>query len=234
MSATPISSAAPLFSPYFSQQLRRLGPLVIIVGLHLAFFYALQSGLLHQAAKAVMPKEIFVNLITEEPAPQPKPQPAEPKAVPIVKKTVTRPTPTPVIPRAPSPAAITEATPPQESHEPPAATVPPSPPAPVAPAAPAAPAAPKTVSGIEYIEKPRPVMPTTSLRMGEEGVVQFKVLVNVKGKADKVEIIKSSGFPRLDDAAVTAVKRALFKPYIEDGQAIAFSTTGSIAFTLSR
>jgi protein TonB len=231
MSATPIPAVTPLFSPYFSQQLRRFGPLVLIIGLHVAFFYALQSGLLKQAAKAIMPKEIFVSLITEEPAPQPKPQPAEPKPVPLVKKTVTRPTPTPVIPRAPSPQAITEATPPQESKEPPAAAVPPSPPA---PAAPAAPAAPKIVTGIEYIEKPNPVMPPASLRMGEEGVVQFKVLVNVKGKADKVEVIKSSGFQRLDDAAVNAVKRALFKPYIEDGKAIAVSTTGSIAFTISR
>jgi protein TonB len=230
MSATSIQFAPPVFSPYLSQQLRRFAPLAAVIGLHVAFFYALQSGLLHQAVKAVMPKEIQVSLISEEPAP--KPQPAPPKAVPIVKKTTPRPTPAPVVTRTPSPRAITEeVTPPKESQEPPSAV---ASPAPAAPAAPATPATPKMVSGIEYIERPNPVVPAASVRMGEEGIVNFKVLVNIKGKAEKVDIIKSSGFPRLDDAAVNAVKRALFKPYIEDGKAVAVSTTGSIAFNISR
>lgn len=68
--------------------------------------------------------------------------------------------------------------------------------------------------------------------MGEEGVVQFKVLVNTKGRAEQVDIIKTSGSSRLDDEARRAVMRAIFKPYIEDGKAIVVSTTGSIVFKL--
>lgn len=231
MSATPISSTTPLLSPFLSRQLRRFGPLAAIIGLHIAFFYALQSGLLHRAVKAALPKEIYVNFITEEPAPQPKPQPAEPKTVPVVKKQITRPTPKPVVTQTPSPQAITEqATPPQQSKEPPAEASP----APPAPAAPAAPAPPKTISGVAYINAPRPVYPPLDARMGNEGTVTLRVLINDKGRAEKVDVQKSSGSLRMDDAGRDAVMRATFKPYIEDGKAIAVYAIVPINFTLNK
>jgi len=229
MNATPLP-ASPLFPPYLSQQLKRFGPLIIIVGLHVAFFYALQSGLLHQAVKAALPKEIYVNFITEEPAPQPKPQPAEPKTVPVVKKQVTRPTPKPVVTHTPSPAAITEESTPQESKPQPteASTAPP------APAAPAQPAPPKLISGVSYINAPRPVYPPMDARMGNEGQVMLRVLISDKGRAEKVEVQKSSGSLRMDDSARDAVMRATFKPYVEDGKAIAVYAIIPINFTLNK
>lgn len=230
MSATPLlaTSAIP---PYFSQQLRRYLPLVIVIGLHVLFFYALRSGLLHQAAKATLPREIYVKLISEEPAPHP--QPAEPKTVPVVKKPVPRPTPKPIIKHEPSPKAISEPTPPTPP-QPPVEAAPPSPPAPAVPAAPAPPATPKIISGVAYINAPHPVYPPLDARMGNEGTVTLRVLINEKGRAEKVNVQKSSGSLRMDDAARDAVMRALFKPYIEDGKAISVYAIIPINFNLSR
>lgn len=189
----------------------------------------LRSGLMHQVAKA-LPKEIFATFITEEPAPQPRPQPAEPKTVPVVKKQITKPTPRPVVTQAPSPQAIAETVspPPQESKEPPSVETPP------APAAPSPPATPKLISGVSYINPPRPVYPPVDARMGNEGTVTLRVLINEKGRAEKVEVQKSSGSLRMDDAARDAVMRALFKPHLEDGKPTPAYAIVPINFTLNR
>jgi protein TonB len=228
MNATSIQSSVPRLPPFLSKLLKQYGPLIIIIALHIAFFYALRSGLVHQVAKA-LPTEIFASFITEEPAPQPRPQPAEPKTVPVVKKQVTRPTPRPIVTETPSPQAITEApSPPQESKEPPSVA------APAAPSAPSVPATPKLISGVSYINAPRPVYPPLDARMGNEGTVTLRVLINDKGRAEKMEIQKSSGSLRMDDAARDAVMRALFKPYLEDGKPTPAYAIVPINFTLNR
>ena len=68
--------------------------------------------------------------------------------------------------------------------------------------------------------------------MGEEGKAVLRVLVNEKGRAEHIELQKSSGSPRLDDAARQAIARALFKPYLEDGRAIAVYAIVPITFQL--
>src|SRR5450830_1814466 len=212
------------------RQVRKIGPLGFIILLHIAFFYALQSGLIHQVANAI-PKEVIATFVTPERAPEPAPPkapPAPPKVVQVVRKSVTPPPPIPVT-QAPAPTAISAPPAPPQPAEP-------SPPAAAAaPVSPPGPPPPKQItSGIEYITQPQPVYPAASKRMGEEGVVQFRVLVNTAGKAEKVDIIKGSGSSRLDEEAKRAVMRAVFKPYIEDGKAIVVSATGAITFKLDR
>ena len=199
---------------------RRIGPLGVIILLHIAFFYALQSGLLRKAAE-VLPKEVTVTFITPQPKPEPpKPQPApeKPKTVPVVKKQVTPPPPAPVVTTKPAPTAITA---PPTPPAPPAPAEPPVAAAPAAPPAPPAPAVPRTItSGIEYVQAPQPDYPPVSRRMGEEGKAILRVLVNDKGRPARVEVQKTSGSARLDEAARQAVLRAVFKPFIEDGKAV--------------
>lgn len=96
----------------------------------------------------------------------------------------------------------------------------------------AEPAGPKVVSAVEYIQAPQADYPAMARRMGEEGRVVMQVLVNDKGRAEKVEILKSSGFSRLDESAKMALLRALFKPYLEDGKATTILATASINFSL--
>lgn len=92
---------------------------------------------------------------------------------------------------------------------------------------------PKLVSAVEYLQAPQADYPAIAKRMGEEGRVVMQVLVNDKGRAEKVEIIKSSGFNRLDESARTALMRAIFKPYVEDGKTMTVLATASINFSLS-
>lgn len=91
---------------------------------------------------------------------------------------------------------------------------------------------PKVVSAVEYLQAPQADYPAIAKRMGEEGRVVMQVLVNDKGRAEKVEIIKSSGFNRLDESARTALMRAIFKPYVEDGKTMTVLATASINFSL--
>lgn len=226
------TASFPIYSmsPNLWKQIKRIGPLGAIILLHIGFFYALQSGLIKQAA-AAFPKEVFASFITPERAPEPTPpkeQPKpQPKVVPVVKKSVQKPL--PVIDK-PSPTAITTAppTPSEPVVAQPSAPAEPSP-APVA----AAPATPRTItSGVEYLQPPHPEYPAVAKRMGEEGQVVLRVLVNEKGRSERVEIQKSSGSARLDEAGRQAVQRALFKPYLENGKPLAVYAIVPIKFQL--
>lgn len=233
-------------------QVKRLVPLVLIILLHIVFFYALINGWFYQTEQALpkaeqgLPKEIFVSLITVDNTPEPtppeptppEPQPTPPKPVPVVKKTVTPPPVIPVINKMPSEQAIT--TPPVPPQPPvpskPAEVAPPSEPAPPAPPASAPlppPSQPKTVStGVEYLQAPAPEYPPLARRMGEEGRVTLRVLVNENGRPTRVDVQKTSGSPRLDEAARQAVLRAMFKPHIEDGRATTVYAIVPITFHL--
>jgi len=146
---------------------------------------------------------IMVDLITPPAAEPPKPQPPVelPKPKPVTKQVVQRPVEMPIL------AAPAEA--------PSAVVVAPPPPAPPAEApAPAGPPALVTqpVYNADYLNNPAPIYPSVSRRMGEQGRVMLRVLVNAQGAADDVQILTSSGFSRLDEAARDAVQRWKFVP----------------------
>ncbi|HJW33706.1 MAG TPA: energy transducer TonB [Holophagaceae bacterium] len=63
-----------------------------------------------------------------------------------------------------------------------------------------------------YLQNPEPEYPNLSKRLGEEGRVILRVLVNPEGLADQVEIRQSSGHSRLDQAALGTVRRWRFIP----------------------
>jgi len=67
---------------------------------------------------------------------------------------------------------------------------------------------------------PRPFYPNISQRMGEVGEVKIRVYVNELGKVEEVKLELSSGYYRLDQAALEAAKKAKFMPHIEMGKAI--------------
>lgn len=97
----------------------------------------------------------------------------------------------------------------------------PTPAAPSAPAAPPAPAGPPTVvlpsSNAAYLSNPRPVYPPISRRHGEQGKVLLRVFVGEDGLPREVQIKESSGFRRLDDAALAAVRKWKFVPGTRNG-----------------
>ena len=86
-------------------------------------------------------------------------------------------------------------------------------------------------SGQEF-SNPRPIYPALSKRLGEQGTVLLRVLITADGKAGAVEIKKSSGFERLDRAAIEAVKQWKFNPATLDGKPIDDWHLVSIPFKL--
>jgi len=81
---------------------------------------------------------------------------------------------------------------------------------------PAAPVASSMITGarfdVDYLNNPKPAYPPISRRLREEGVVVLKVNVRADGSVANALVEKHSGSQRLDDAALSAVKRWQFVP----------------------
>jgi TonB family protein len=77
--------------------------------------------------------------------------------------------------------------------------------------------APPMVESVEYVRAPVPQYPRESSRRREYGTVVLRVLVDPEGRAAQIQVERSSGFHRLDDAARQAVEKALFRPYEVNG-----------------
>jgi periplasmic protein TonB len=114
------------------------------------------------------------------------------------------------------------------------ATAPPAPrtpvPLPVAAAEPAAITPP--VFTADYLENPAPAYPALSRRLGEQGKVILRVLVNPAGAADEVLVRNSSGHARLDDAARDTVRRWKFVPARRGAEPVAAWVLIPISFRL--
>ncbi len=67
-------------------------------------------------------------------------------------------------------------------------------------------------SDADYLHNPPPIYPRMSKRLGEQGTVVLRVLIGVNGQAEKIEIYKSSGFDRLDQAAIETAAKWRYKP----------------------
>jgi protein TonB len=59
-----------------------------------------------------------------------------------------------------------------------------------------------------------------SRRLGEQGSVRLRVLITTEGQAAKVELIQSSGFSRLDQSAIEAIRSWRFIPAQRAGRPI--------------
>ena len=183
-------------------------------------FQPVRSALLEAAP-------IMVSLITppviEKPKELPKPLPVKPKVEQRVEQRVQ--------PLPETPPLIVATT---EAPLPPAAPAPqaPPPPLPVAPIVAAVPPVVPPTFNADYLQNPAPAYPSMSRRLGQQGKVVLRVLVNTGGAPDKVEIRSSSGFDRLDDAALDAVKRWRFVPARQGDRPVAAWVLVPITFTL--
>lgn len=196
------------------QSIERVGALAAIA-LHLLAGAALFSyAPARQALFAAAP--VMVDLITAprvQPAPEPPveiPPPPKPRPSPVVKPVVKKPDPPPVLAapvEAPAPAGNVVPLPPPQPAPLPA-------PEPVITAAPPPLVVPVTppVFSADYLENRPPAYPALSRRLGEQGRVILRVLVNTGGSADEIQIRESSGHARLDKAARDTVRGWRFAP----------------------
>ena len=70
--------------------------------------------------------------------------------------------------------------------------------------------------------------PMASRRMREEGRVVVLVEINNQGLVVSARVDSSSGSPRLDEAALAAIRKARFKPYTRNG--VAYAAKAKIPF----
>ena len=216
----------------FDKKRNKFAPLMAIVVLHIAGFYAIQSGLLSRVVTAAMPTITTISIIAP-PAPPKPPAPSVPKTVelsaPVPRAVIP---PLPLIAVAPSEPTITPPQPIRAEAAPAVATA-----APTAPSAPSptppAPSTPRTVSSVEYIKAPQLIYPNLSRRLGESGTVVLRILINEKGLPEQILIQKSTGYTNLDEAGRQAAQRALFKPMIENGKPVPVYVLVPLTFQLS-
>jgi protein TonB len=86
----------------------------------------------------------------------------------------------------------------------------------------------------DYLNNPKPGYPSISRRLGEEGVVMLRVYVSAQGTPDQIQLLKSSGFARLDQAAQEAVARWRFIPARQGKIATAAWVQVPVSFQLRR
>lgn len=167
-------------------------------------------------------------VLEPEPAPLPEPEPVPaPKPKPPPKKRAPRAEPRVQQPVVAPPVAVAAAA----ESAPTAAPAEPDPHATQQP--PASPAAlVEARFDADYLRNPAPVYPPMSRRRGEEGKVLLAVKVSPDGKAAHVEIRESSGFNRLDEAALRAVQGWRFVPARRGDQPVATSVVVPIIFRL--
>jgi len=91
--------------------------------------------------------------------------------------------------------------------------------------------APPVVESVEYVRAPAPVYPVESSRRRERGTVLLRVLVDALGRPAQIQLERSSGYSRLDEAARMAVQKALFQPYEVNGVAQPAQVLIPIEFT---
>lgn len=190
--------------------------LAVIVLLHVAFFWSLNNGL-SRSVMAFVPARIQTSFIDDpaKPLPAPPPQPdfqrqftpsLPTEAPPLVGEFMEG---TNAIHLDP-----VDATPPQPVNDAPA----------------------KAVIVQPQVDAKRgltePAYPAQDVRLGNEGTVMLSVYVLANGAVGEVRLLQSSGFPRLDDSAVTEARRWRFTPGTEDGKPAAMWKQLPITFRL--
>ena len=204
----------------------------------LALLWMAFNPVLPVAEPLVMRGALIVAPVVPEPvptvpaaAPEPVTKPAERRPV---RNTVTSPLLT-----AATEAPVSYSAPAMEPQPAPTVTADTAPAAVRAPSAAPTPAPPAVTIPVsaprfnaDYLINPAPAYPPLSRRMNEEGRVLLRVMVDADGNPSALEIHTSSGYPRLDQAALDAVRRWKFGPARRGDEAIAGTVNVPIDFRL--
>lgn len=180
------------------------GGLALVLALHGAALYVLLSHRILPVPDEVV--TLFVDTVTLQPPPKEAPRPQPEKRRPPEPQ--------------PSPQLAAQA-PVVSAAEP---VAPPPPPAPaVVEAPPPRPAGPVALAGelsVSCPERTPPRYPPQSRRFGEEGKVVLRVELDAQGGVSVAQIATASGFARLDEAALAAVKTWRCTPALRDGHPV--------------
>lgn len=189
---------------------KHLVGLTMVILLHVLIAYALMTGLARKVVEVVRaPIETKIIEEIKKKVPEPEKPPPPPKLAPP---------PPPYIP--PPEVNLAQLAPPPAANTITAVTtsLPKEPPPPVVPVK-----ARENVRVAPVIDAARscekPDYPASSKRLEEEGTVTLRFLIDVDGRVVESKVDNSSGYERLDKAAVAGLSKCKFKPGTVDGKA---------------
>lgn len=84
----------------------------------------------------------------------------------------------------------------------------------------------------DYLDNPPPAYPRISRRLGEQGKVLLRAMINTDGTVAQLSVQKTSGFSRLDQAALETVKHWRFVPARRGSQIVPAWVVVPISFSL--
>lgn len=192
--------------------LSRSGPAIAVIGIHILVIYGLAAsmGVVKVPQFAAPIEAVFIPEETQsEPDP---PVPVKPE----IDQVVPTETPMPEVQfDEPVVAPVETTAPPSEN-------------------AIAATTAGAVAQDLKASNRVEPTYPSSSRRAGEEGTVRLKVLVDEKGRPKDVAVAASSGFARLDQAAMDAVRKWRFVAATDGTNPISAWTQVAITFRLTQ
>ena len=196
-------------------------PMLIVGGLHLAVIWALLNGLQIHNAPSASPVDITVDMVDRQPLPPETPAPPDPR--PLEFKF-----------REPQPRPFVVDT----VGAPPQATFDDSPAPPLEFQNPGGSAEPQPVINAAAVDPHHPLTqppyPMASRRLAEEGALVLDILVSADGHVRDAKVSRSSGFERLDQAAVSeAEQHWRLRPATRNGVAFEQWLTLRVVFRLT-
>lgn len=194
--------------------------LALTIFLHVAII-AVLLGVRQHVVQRDEERLISINL-----TPPPPPPPAQEAPQPEQKKqSISAPRPLLQInpPQQPSIPVVTDPEPVPPSVQPPVPS--PGPPAP-----------PSVIQGgdlgARMVSGQPPRYPMESRRKREQGTVVLSLVLGVNGAVEQISVSRSSGFERLDKAALDAVRKWQWEPLRRDGQPVKVRGIVEIPFVL--
>ena len=170
--------------------------------------------------------KLTVMNLTPAPPPPPAAEPSRPETKPVivaprpvVETRISSPVPLQTTPDpAPQPISLPPALP-STSDAPPAPPAPPS-------------IVQASDLGNRMVAGKAPNYPVESRRKREQGTVVLMLILGVDGRVSSISVSQSSGFARLDHAALDAVRKWRWEPITRGGQAVMVKGLVEIPFVL--
>jgi len=189
---------------------RRMMIIGSVAMLHVLIVYALVSGMAQKIMQAV-PHTLTIDMVPQNTDTKNVPPPPKPT---LVQPQVTQNT----LP----PPGISIA-----STEQPPINVQPTPPQPSSTVTPDAGA-----TGLAYTHT-TPPYPELARKLTEQGTVTLQMTISAQGDVTSATVLQSSGFPDLDQAAVSWVQQHWrYKPAMQNGQAVPSQAKAAVKFDL--
>lgn len=207
---------------------------MLLLLLHLSVIAALvQADAAIKEPKIDMePPKLQGMLIASEPKVAPPPPKAEPEPVKPQPKPITKQPPLKqTAPKQKTPPPVAKAA---SAAPAPASTKPVTRQAPASSAKTTEPSTQLPSADAAGLNNRAPVYPMLSRKRKEQGTVWMLLLVSKDGLVTELKLKKTSGFDRLDQAALQAVKKWKFQPALKQGQPIDYWYELPLKFSLQQ